>query len=64
VSSYIDTPPCPVDGWQGFDWRLHTYSRLEWLYGPERAYRIHRGADPETQLDVERWNRLGTRDAA
>lgn len=43
--------------------RLH--ERLRWAHGDERAATIMAGNDPQTNADVERWNRLGSgREAA
>lgn len=67
MSTYIDTPE--VERWgklvyEGHFWEAHTFTRLEWLYGTERARAIMAGRDPATLADLEAWNALGRRDAA
>lgn len=63
MSSYINNPARA--GEPGHDWDLHTYQRLAWAYGYERADSIIDGRDPATLADLRAWRRLGSdREAA
>jgi hypothetical protein len=65
VSSYISSLPTgSYDKYdEGHSWLRHTYSRLAWLYGHERAFRIMVGKDEQANADLKAWRRLGRRSA-
>lgn len=60
--TYLDSPP-QLRRWgcthPGHYWGAHTFDRLAWLYGPERAQAIRAGRDPQTNNDVAAWRNLG-----
>ncbi len=37
----------------------HTYARLTWLHGSDRAHRIVNGQDDATQADIAAWRKFG-----
>lgn len=62
MTSYLSTLPKqdgPTD--DGHSWLRHTYARLAWQYGHERAFRIMVGSDERSNADLKAWNRLGRR---
>jgi hypothetical protein len=63
VTSYISSLPKPHLGVpdEGHSWLRHTYSRLAWLYGHERAFHIMVGSDERTKADLKAWRSLGRR---
>lgn len=62
--TYIDSSP-QVRRWgeisEGHLWGAHTFDRLAWQYGPERAQQIRAGRDQQTNEDLAAWRRLGER---
>ena len=66
--TYIEGYRTPRPGEMGMQqetvWQDLAYARLEWLYGPTRAYAIHRRTDPQTRADIAKWNNLGRRRVA
>ena len=65
MTSYISTLPTGGLGHakpdEGHSWLRHTYSRLAWQYGHERAFLIMVGKDEPTKADLKAWRRLGRR---
>lgn len=61
ATSYLDTPEAVWAGrifYTGHYWDAFTFSRLEWLYGKERARAITAGRDPAANADLAKWNKL------
>lgn len=62
--TYIDQP-AQVRRWgvihPGHYWGAHTFDRLAWLYGHERAQAMRAGRDTQTNHDVAAWRQLGAR---
>ena len=59
-SSYINTPPeATPHGEPGHDWQAHTFDRLRWAHGENRARAIAMGIDPATNADLKAWRELG-----
>lgn len=61
--TYIDGPFGKNAG-EPMSWQDHTWDRLAWIYGADRADNITTGKDPKTSADLRAWRQLGRKEAA